>query len=277
MTTIEMGIGLKPEHYQTLLDHKPIDWLEFHPENYLSKGGLHRQALFDLAMIYPMSMHGVGLSLGSAEGIDQHHLKHIKSLADTIHPVRISEHIAWSSHFGHFSNDLLPLPYTEEAIRVITKNIQQAQDILETQILIENPSSYLMFSDNQFDEPDFLNILCQEANCRLLLDVNNMDVSCHNHQWQRDDYLNKIDFELVNEIHLAGHSRTPLTDDHDIWIDDHGQKVHDSTWQLFEQCVNAAKHPIATCVEWDTDVPDLNTLVDESQTARRIWQQRGHR
>ena len=267
----QAGVGLKPQHYDSIIDAQPqVAWFEIHPENYFAKGGLSHRALSRIREDYPLSMHGVGMSLGSEDGLDKNHLTQIKSLLDRYNPALFSEHLSWSRYQQYYSNDLLPIPYTEEALAVFKDNVNTAQDVLNRQILIENPSSYFMLQNNDYTEWDFLVTLCRQTGAGILLDINNIYVSAINHGFNARQYIESIPAELVGEIHLAGHAE----EEHSfgqLLIDDHGSEVKDAVWQLYAQA-NESIGPKPTLIEWDTNIPEWQILVQEAQQAELILQ-----
>ncbi|MBX2809680.1 MAG: DUF692 domain-containing protein [Cellvibrionaceae bacterium] len=265
-----VGISLKPQHYQQILDTRPaIDWFEIHPENYMGAGGLPHHYLGAIAQHYPIAVHGVGLSLGSADGIDEHHLQALKTVVERYQPVQVSEHLAWSHWQGKYINDLLPLPYTDEFLSLVTENIHRVQDYLQRQILLENPSAYLSFQHSTWQEPDFLNELVKRTGCGLLLDINNVYVSAHNQGYSSEHYLRHYPLDAIGEIHLAGHTSNPLDND-TLLIDDHGSPVSDAVWDLFHATYQRLKHAVPVLIEWDTDIPSLETLLQEADKARSL-------
>ncbi len=262
------GIGLKAEHYDEILETRPdIGFFEVHTENYMGAGGAPRRYLSEIARHYPLSMHGVGLSLGSADGLDAKHLARKAELVNTHDPVLVSEHLSWSIAGGAYLNDLLPLPYTEDSLAVIAAHVAQAQDHLGRRLLIENPSTYLRFRDSTLPETEFLNRLCEATGCGLLLDVNNVYVSAWNHDFDPDDYLFALRHAPVGEFHLAGHHHA-LFDDHPrgLRIDDHGSPVRPEVWDLFVRAVDLFG-PRPTLIEWDSDVPGLDVWLAEAARA----------
>lgn len=268
------GVGLKPQHFQNILQGKPsVDWFEVHPENYMVEGGPMLHFLEQIRENFPLSFHSVGMSLGSGRGFQESHLHRLKTLSDRFKPALISDHLSWS-HWDKFSlNDLLPMPYTFEALKIMCENVDRAQTILGRKIAIENPSSYFdLKSINQhkieLDECDFLIALAEKSGADILLDVNNVYVSAFNHGWNAEEYIKRIPAHLVSEIHLAGHSLKE-TQSGEVRIDDHGSKVCKDVWALYEfslQCIG--KKP--TLIEWDTDVPDWKVLETEAQRASNI-------
>jgi uncharacterized protein (UPF0276 family) len=217
---------------------------------------------------YEFSVHAVGLSLGSADGIDAEHLERVARLVDELQPALISEHLSWSSFEGRFFNDLLPLPYTEESLEIVAGNVGRVQDRLGRQIAIENPSGYLGFSASTLTEAEFLDELVRRSGCNLLLDVNNVVVTAHNLRLDPVDWLNELPGDAIAQYHLAGHSRNLLDDGSAILVDDHGSRVHDSAWSLFDEVLQRFG-PRPTLIEWDTDIPPVADLLDEAARARR--------
>lgn len=266
-----LGVGFKPKHLQAILDDvSPPTWLEVHPENYMGDGGLPHRQLEQLRQDFPISMHGVGMSLGSASGIDNEHLQRLATLVDQYQPAVVSEHLAWSHWNSVFFNDLLPLPYTEETLLVLERNIQQVQEAIGRTILIENPSLYVGFDHNEMTEPQLLNELGRRTGCGLLCDVNNIYVSCANLDLSAEEYLAELDLNKIGEIHLAGHSVETFEDGSELRIDDHGSTVIDEVWGLYRSLLDKSKRPIATLIEWDTDVPDYNVLIQEARKAKAL-------
>lgn len=264
------GIGLRHPHVAAFLEEpKPkIAWLEVHSENYLSPGGPRVRALDAIRRDYPISFHGVGLSLGSAEGLDEAHLQRLKAAFDRFQPAMISEHLSWSVTDGTYLNDLLPLPYTQESLAVLCRNIARAQDFFGRRILVENPSSYLAFAISEMSEWDFLAELAERTGCGLLLDVNNVYVSAVNHGFDAKAYLAALPAEAVGEIHLAGHLRHQIRDQV-VLIDDHGDKVTDAVWALYGEALKRVG-PKPTLIEWEAKIPTLDVLLAEAVKAQRL-------
>jgi uncharacterized protein len=263
------GVGLRHPHVQHFLEARPpVGFLEVHSENYMSDGGPRRRALFDLAEHYPVSLHGVGLSLGSAAGLDAAHLARLKALLADYQPALLSEHLSWSVLDGIYLNDLLPLPCSEEALAVVARNVQQAQDALGRPLLIENPSSYLAFASSTLSEPAFLTELVRRTGCGLLLDVNNVYVSAQNQGFDAMAYLAALPLDAVGEIHLAGHSRRRFGAE-ELLIDDHGSRVSEPVWALYRQAL-ALAGPRPTLIEWDSALPEAGVLLAEARKADRI-------
>lgn len=269
-----VGVGLRHPHYAHVLEHKPpVSWFEVHSENFFMEGGPSLHFLDKIREDYPLSLHGIGLSLGSAEGIDKHHLKKLKTLINRFSPFLFSEHLSWSIVDGIYVPDLLPLPYTDETLKIMTQNIDQAQTELGQELLIENPSTYLEYKDSYIPEPEFLVNLSQKTGAKLLLDINNIYVSSCNHGWDGHAYINEIPPDLVKEIHLAGHEIKTFEDGSKIRIDTHSSHVCDDVWELFQQALDRGVHA-PTLIEWDTDIPDFNTLINEAILAQGFIDQR---
>ncbi len=262
-----IGIGLRQPHYQQVILERPsIGWLEVHSENFFQAGGPALNLLKEIRELYPVSLHGVGLSLGSATGLHQDHLQRLKKLMDFTQPFLISEHLSWSRINGIYCPDLLPVPYTDECLNIIIDNINKAQDFLNREILIENPSSYLEYKTSQHEEVDFLVSLCQKTGAKILLDVNNIFVSCSNHQWNAKKYIDTIPSDLVKEIHLAGHSITEIAPNQNLRVDTHDSKVCEEVWDLYAYTLKKCglKH---TLLEWDSEIPPLYELIEEAEKA----------
>lgn len=267
-----VGISLKPAHYADVLDaHGAEDapsWLEVHPQNYFGAGGPPHRWLGAMAEHYPLSFHSVGLSIGTAEGLDAEELEQLAALCARYNPACVSDHLSWSGNGADRYPDLLPIPYTQAALAHCAAQIGQVQDRLGRAILIENPSRYLAFAADEMDEVAFIHALCRQSGCGLLFDINNVEVSCTNLNIDPLDYIDRIDAALVGEIHLAGHA-TEWHDGAPLLIDDHGSPVSDLTWALFERFIQRAG-PRPVLVEWDTDVPEYRVLMAEAQRARQI-------
>lgn len=253
------GAGLKPEHYRDILDGRPgVGWFEVHAENYMGTGnGAGGPPHFFLEQIrarYPLSVHGVGLSIGSAEGLAPGHLQRLAAVVDRYQPALVSEHLAWSTHAGVFLNDLLPLPYTEATLAVVVRHVDQVQSTLKRRILIENPSTYLRFAVEQMAETAFLRELARRSGCGLLLDVNNVFVSSANHDFDPTVYLADFPVEHIGEIHLAGHASIEVAGGESLLIDTHDRPVSDRVWALYQSLISRIG-PYPTLIEWDSDVP----------------------
>jgi uncharacterized protein len=263
---VSAGIGLRSLHYRNVLETTPtVGWFEVHSENYFGKGGAPLNYLEKIREDYPISLHGVGMSLGSVDKLDGHHLAQLKGLMARIEPGLISEHLSWSSFDRDYLNDLAPLPYTEEALLHLADRIAHVQDFLGRQMLLENPSSYLEYEYTTYREQDFLNELSCRTGCGILLDINNVYVSCQNHGWDALNYLLGIDADRVGEIHLAGHTINTVSGN-EILIDTHNQPVCPEVWLLYQKAIQILG-PKPTLIEWDTDLPALSILVDEASLA----------
>jgi len=262
-----VGIGLRTPHYKEILSKKPaLQFLEVHPENYFGNGPQVKY-LEEIAQIYPISFHGVGLSLGSSEGICNWHLQKLKDLVERFKPCKISEHASWSMSGNAHLNDLLPLPYNEESIQVLVNNIKKTQDFLGREILLENPSSYLSFKGDM-PEYDFMNEVVKRTGCGLLLDINNIYVNSQNHNFVARNYIDNIDSNTVGEVHLAGHRISEIKGK-EIRIDTHDDVVDSRVWDLYEYFISE-KGVKSTLIEWDQNIPSLDDLVCEANKAHQI-------
>lgn len=266
---VQAGIGLRTPHFHDIITTRPdIGWFEVHPENYFGKGGKHFYYLEQIRQDYPLSLHGVGLALGSTDELSLEHLSKIKNLIDRFQPDLISEHLCWSKIDNIHLNDLLPLPLTSESLKVMSQHIHQTQDFLGKQILIENISSYLQFAHSTIPEPEFLTELSQRTGCGILLDINNLFVNSYNHGWDALQYIQKIPPLIVKEIHLAGHTKNTY-EKGSLLIDTHNHPVAEEVWELYRQSLSHfGKKP--TLIEWDSDIPDLSILLKEAKHADTI-------
>jgi uncharacterized protein (UPF0276 family) len=260
------GVGYKPQHFSQILEETgSVAWLEIHAENYMGDGGRPLAQLRCLAERFPFSVHGVGLSIGGEGRLDREHLLRVKKLCEWLGPASFSEHLAWSTHDGAFLNDLLPLPYTSSTLSRVVDHINEVQETLDRRMLLENPSSYLAFSESTMSEPEFLHEIAQRTGCGLLLDVNNVFVSATNLGSDPVSYIDAFPLELVGEIHLGGHDEDEDDFGAPLLIDSHGREVADPVWSLYDYTV-AKAGPRPTLIEWDNDVPDWSTL--EAEAAR---------
>ena len=260
------GIGLRFQHHQAVLDTRPdVTWMEVHTENYMG-GGSAIRCLEAVRREIPISLHGVGLSLGSAEGLDQAHLDRIWQVAERIEPDLMSEHIAWSVSGDTYLADLLPLPMTEEALAVVCRHVDQAQSRLGRRILVENPSTYIQFRHSTIPEWEFMTAVAARTGCGILCDVNNIYVSAKNHGWNPLIYIAALPADAIGEIHLAGHSVRQLDDGGTLRIDDHSSPVIGEVWSLYEEALRRFGS-VPTLIEWDQNVPPLDVLVEEARHA----------
>jgi uncharacterized protein (UPF0276 family) len=264
------GVGYKPQHFHALLDAPgAVAWIEIHAENYMGDGGRPLAQLRHLAERFPVSVHGVGLSIGGEAPLDRDHLARLGRLVRWLEPASFSEHLAWSTHDSHFLNDLLPLPYTRPTLDRVCTHIDQVQDALGRRMLLENPSTYLAFAETEMGETDFLRALAARTGCGLLLDVNNVFVSATNQETSAEAYIDAFPLDLVGEIHLGGHAED--ADDHGapLLIDSHGRPVVDPVWALYARTL-ARGGARPTLIEWDNDVPDWPVLEAEAARAAHV-------
>jgi len=263
------GIGLRARHVGELLDRRPVvPWVEVHAENYLANAGA-LASLKEVRRSYPVALHGVGLSLGSAGPLDLRHLERLARLVESIEPCVVSEHLSWSGSGAVYLNHLLPLPYTLETLRVVAEHVEQVQERLGRRILVENPSSYLRFRHSSMPEAEFLGELVRRTGCGLLCDVNNVYVSAWNVGLDAEAYLAALPAGAVGEIHLAGHAVNDA-DGVSLLIDDHGSPVSPAVWRLYRQALDRFG-PVPTLIEWDTDIPALDVLLAEARKADGIF------
>jgi uncharacterized protein (UPF0276 family) len=262
------GIGLRAPHIaEVMRTHPTVPWFEVHAENYMG-GGPAVRALAQLRQDYPISIHGVGLSLGSADGLDARHLERLKRLVECLEPVLVSEHLAWSIAGGAYLNHLLPLVYTEKTLEIVCSNVEHAQTVLGRRLLVENPSNYLRFAGSSIPEPEFLTTVVRRTDCGLLCDVNNIYVTSQNFDQNPVAYLEMLPRDVVGEMHLAGHAVNDA-DGQPILIDDHGAPVSAAVWELFTLAI-ARFGPVPALIEWDTNIPELAGLVAEASKADRL-------
>ena len=265
---VSAGTGLKPEHAHDIFESaRAVDFFEIHAENYMGAGGPPHHLLRRIATDYPLSVHGVGLSIGGAGPLDRDHLARLKKLIGDYRPAMFSEHLAWSSHDGVYLNDLLPLPYNAETLTCVVRHIDEVQHTLDTRMLLENPSTYVSFAASDMDEAEFLRAVAERTGCGLLLDVNNVYVSSVNHGFDAAAYIDRFPIEFVGEIHLAGFAEDQDADAGRLLIDAHGAPVADAVWSLYRRTL-ARSGPVPTLIEWDNDIPDFATVVAEVSLAR---------
>jgi uncharacterized protein (UPF0276 family) len=262
------GVGVRAPHYREILETKPdIGWVEVHSENYFGDGGQPHYFLTKIREQYPLSLHGVGLSLGSSDRLNREHLAKLKNLVHCYEPEFVSEHVCWCSADGRYANDLLPLPYTEEALQLVCARIQETQEILGRQILIENVSSYLQYAISTIPEWEFLAQAAKRTGCGILLDVNNIYVNSVNFGFDPLSYLHAVPAGVVKEIHLAGFDASG-----ECLIDTHGAPVAAEVWALYAEAL-ARVGNVPTLIEWDTDIPKLGVLLNEARKADVMMQQ----
>jgi uncharacterized protein len=263
------GVGFKPDHFDAIRSTRPaLGFFEVHAENYMGAGGLPHAQLGALRADYALSLHGVGLSIGGADALDKDHLHRLRALCDRYQPESFSEHLAWSSHGGEYLNDLLPLPYTEETLARVSAHVAQLQDVLGRRILLENPSTYVLFEQSTIPETEFLAQLVARTGCGLLLDVNNVFVSATNHRTDPMAYLAAFPLDAVAEIHLGGHDEEQLPSG-PLLIDAHGSPVADPVWALY-RAVLGRTGPLPTLIEWDNDLPAWPALLAEASRAQTL-------
>ncbi|MXX16731.1 MAG: DUF692 domain-containing protein [Gammaproteobacteria bacterium] len=271
------GVCLKPEHYeQALAPERVPAWFEVHAENYMGDGGPAHLWLDRARARVPLSIHGVGLSIGSAAGPDPDHLERLCRVVRRFEPAAVSEHLAWSTHEGLFFNDLLPLPYDDETLGRVADHVDLVQNRLGRQILLENPSSYLRFDRDEYPEVEFLAEISRRSGCGLLLDVNNVHVSATNLGDSAEAYLDAFPLDRVGEIHLAGHAVETDTDGRPLLIDTHDREVCDAVWKLYEHTV-LRTGPVPTLIEWDARIPEWSVLVRQAELADRCMDEAGTR
>jgi uncharacterized protein len=265
LPSLGQGIGLRTEHFADFLaGGVPVDWVEAISENFFSPGGRPRAVLEKVRQDMPVVLHGVSMSIGGPDPLDRQHLRSLRDLAAWVEPAWMSDHLCWGTHRGRYLHDLLPLPFTEEALQHVVERVGQVQDALGRQILLENVSSYLTFSASTLTEWDFLSEVARRADCAILLDVNNIYVSARNHGFAARTYLDAIPVDRVGQFHLAGHS------DHGTHLlDTHDHPVADPVWELYRDAVRRFG-PVTTLIEWDDHIPPLARLLEESNRARAV-------
>jgi uncharacterized protein len=264
------GVGLKAEHYKAILDTNPdIGFFEVHAENYMGNGGPPHRYLSEIRSRYPLSLHGVGLSIGADRKLDRDHLRRLRELIGRYEPGLCSEHLAWSSHDSAFFNDLLPIPYTAETLSRVAEHIDEVQETLARQMLLENPSTYLAFAESTYAEVDFIAEIVRRTGCGLLLDINNVYVASTNQQWDPVSYIDAFPLAAVQEIHLAGHTREKDDKDRPLLIDTHDRPVDDIVWSLFAHAI-ARLGAKPTLIEWDAKLPAWRKLQAEAERAEAV-------
>ena len=264
------GVGLKAEHYRTILESRPdVGFFEVHAENYMGAGGPPHRYLSAISALYPLSLHGVGLSIGADRPLDREHLQPLKTLITRYAPAVFSEHLAWSSHDCGFLDDLLPLPYTTESLVRVANHIDEVQDTLGTQMLLENPSTYLAFEASTWFEADFIGEIVRRTGCALLLDVNNVYVSSINQQWDPFAYIDAYPLAAVQQIHLAGHAEEADDQGRPLLIDTHDRPVAEIVWDLYAHTIRRTG-ALPTLIEWDAKLPGWPTLAAEAARAEAV-------
>jgi uncharacterized protein (UPF0276 family) len=261
------GVGLKADHYRTIIETRPdMGFFEVHAENYMGAGGPPHRYLTAIREHYPLSLHGVGLSIGADRPLDRAHLQRLKALTGRYEPGLVSEHLAWSSHGASYLDDLLPVPYTDETLNRICQHIDEVQTALGRQMLLENPSTYIWFKESTWRETDFIREITRRTGCGLLLDVNNVYVASTNQQWDARAYIDDFPLGHVQQIHLAGYSRQTDEKGRPLLIDSHDHSVDELVWHLFRQVI---KHigPVPTLIEWDSNIPAWPELQAEAVMA----------
>lgn len=263
-----IGIGLRYPHLKQFVSEKPdIGWVEVHSENYYSLGGIDFDCLVEVREDYPVSLHGIGMSLGSHDGIDENHLAKVIGLVNVIDPFLVSDHLSWNSVSEKFLPDLLPTPFNNEALEVFMRNISIVQEKLGRELLLENPSTYFEFTESTMSEYEFLNILTKKTGAKVILDINNIYISGLNNGWSPVEYIENIDPSIVKEIHLSGHFIKELPNNKKLYIDSHSDYVCDEVWKLYGYAIKRFGC-IPTLVEWDVDIPELSVLLSESKKAK---------
>ncbi len=268
------GVGLKAEHFAEILDTRPdIGWFEIHAENYMGEGGPPHHYLNAIRENYPLSVHGVGLSIGADGPLDEAHLAALSTVCKRYEPGLVSEHLAWSTHDGVYLNDLLPVPYSEVVLTRVCAHVQQVQDVLGRAILLENPSTYVAFDDSGMSEIAFLTQVAKRTGCGLLFDVNNVHVSATNHAYDAEAFIDEFPVEHVGEIHLAGYADDEGDDGEPLLIDAHDSAVRDAVWKLYGRAI-ARCGPTPTLIEWDNDIPEWPRLFEEAKSAGRVMREK---
>jgi hypothetical protein len=268
---ITSGVGLRLPHLTDVVATRPsAAWFEIHPENFLANPHA-AELLIDIARDYPISIHSVGVSIGTAGGIDRTHLARVKALVDAIDPIFVSGHLAWSTHAGEYLNDLLPLPYTTETLRIVSAHVDEVQEALGRRYLVENPSSYVGFRASTISEVEFLSELVQRTDCRLLCDVSNIYLSAHNLGFDRDRYIAELPADAIAELHLGGFTPEPEDGGGEVLIDTHGSRIAEPVWAFYARALKRFG-PKPTLIEWDNDVPALDVILAEAVRADAVSQ-----
>jgi uncharacterized protein (UPF0276 family) len=271
------GVGLRLAHLSEMVATRPASgWLEIHPENFLSNPHA-KELLLDLSATYPISLHTVGISVGSASGIDEDHLGRIRDLANATGPVFVSGHLAWSSFGNEYLNDLLPIPYNEESLEIVVAHVERVQEVLSRPYLLENPASYLAFRSSTIPETEFLAEIANRTGCQLLCDISNIVVSAHNMGYDARDYVDRLPAHKIGELHLGGYTpeEDGATPGAELWIDTHAAPIARGAWDLYSYALRRFG-PKPTLIEWDSDIPPLETLLAESAHAEEIQEEVFH-
>lgn len=264
------GLGLKPQHYAQILDETPdLGFFEVHAENYMGDGGPPHRYLSAICARYPLSLHGVGLSIGGERPLGRDHLKRLRALVERYRPASFSEHLAWSSHDEGYLNDLLPVPYTSKTLDRVIAHVDEVQQTLGCRMLLENPSTYVLFHESTIDEVDFLDAIATRTGCGLLLDVNNVMVSAVNHRLDPDTYIDRFPIHHVGELHLAGYDETVDDAGDRLLIDAHGSRVRPDVFDLYRHTIGRTG-PLPTLIEWDNNVPAFDVLMEEVQLVEAV-------
>jgi uncharacterized protein (UPF0276 family) len=261
-----VGLSLKENHYQDILGSKPdIPWFEIISENFMFNNDSNLEYLLAIRENYPITFHGIGMSIGSADGVSKTYLEELKKLINTVSPAWISDHLSWSNYSNKHTNDLLPLPFTNETIDVVSDNIKFVQDYLGQELILENPSSYLRYEVDEMSEWEFINKIADKSGCKILLDINNIYVNSYNHNFNAIEFIDNIEKNIVKEFHLSGHLNKE-----NYLFDDHGSEVCDKVWKLYKHALNHFGN-IPTLIEWDNEVPPFSILEEEAKKAKRLF------
>lgn len=273
---VQAGLGLKTQHIPQILSEKTeIGFFEVHAENYMVAGGPFHHQLTQIRQRYALSIHGVGLSIGAEQAIDEDHLDRLAELLNRYQPHSFSEHLAWSSHGENFYNDLLPIPYDQATLNRVCEHIDRIQERLQRRMLLENPSTYVEFADSSMSETDFIREAIKRTGCGLLLDVNNVYVSCVNHNWNPQHYIDSLPLAAVGEIHLAGFAEDQDSAGDRLLIDAHGTPIDSAVWSLYNDVLRRSG-PLPTLIERDNDIPALEVLLAEAQQANDLLAEHSH-
>ena len=267
---IDVGIGLRSAHMDTIIETQPaVPWFEILLDNHTARGGLIPAQLVAVRNMYALSMHCVGMSLGGIDPLDMEYLRTVERMLRQFKAMRVSDHLCFTNNGQHYFNDLLPIPFTDESLRHVCGRIEQVQDVLGTQLLVENVSSYLQYEDSVMNEAEFMSALVDETGCGILLDINNAYVNEYNHGFPAKDFIDSVPLDYVGEVHLAGYQ-----DHSDYLIDAHNNRVSEPVWGLFDYYLEAAGDTAPVLIEWDNDIPSFDVLLDEAKTAQEMINRR---